>query len=113
MPGRRADADPGLIDRIRWGNVGRLAALLAAGMLVITGPRGCSTTPAPAVSLPPAVRVAPAPTASVRAAKPAAAPRPKPRRRPKRRPKPPISRKRPALTTHTVVKAGRQPRNHP
>jgi len=28
--------------RIRWGNVGRLAALVVAGVLLATGPRSCS-----------------------------------------------------------------------
>src|SRR3954452_10510753 len=41
MTSRRADVAPGLLDRVRWGNVGRLAALLAGVILVVTGPHGC------------------------------------------------------------------------
>jgi len=29
------------MDRVRWGNVGRLAALLCGAVLVATGPHGC------------------------------------------------------------------------
>src|SRR3954452_19281880 len=69
MASRRADAGPGLIDRVRWGNVGRLAALLAACLLLATGPHGCGGAPgnrpqatalAPQpVALPPAVNAPP------------------------------------------------------
>src|SRR5829696_1841385 len=41
MERRRADGGPGLMARVRWGNVGRLAALLAAALLILAGPRGC------------------------------------------------------------------------
>src|SRR3954449_13435870 len=41
MERRRADGGPGLLARVRWGNVGRLAALLAAALLILAGPRGC------------------------------------------------------------------------
>src|SRR5215213_1469116 len=41
MERRRADGGPGLVSRVRWGNVGRLAALLAAALLILAGPRGC------------------------------------------------------------------------
>src|SRR3954465_3759115 len=30
-----------LLRRVRWGNVGRLTALLAAGVLIASGGRGC------------------------------------------------------------------------
>jgi hypothetical protein len=104
------DADPGLIDRIRWGNVGRLAALLAAGMLVATGPHGCAARggQAPA-SLPAALKAAPTPTASMKATKPTVVPHPKAPRRYKRRRKRVVSRKRPVLHPYTGVKAGRLP----
>src|SRR3954447_20223383 len=59
MARRRAEGEPGLIDRVRWRNVGRLAVLLAAGLLIALGPRGCEHEPAP---LPPETRVAPSPT---------------------------------------------------
>src|SRR5215208_1569082 len=41
MERRRADGGRGLLARVRWGNVGRLAALLAAALLILAGPRGC------------------------------------------------------------------------
>src|SRR5689334_5755343 len=41
MTNRRADATPGLLGRVRWGNVGRLVALLAGVILLATGPHGC------------------------------------------------------------------------
>ena len=41
MARRRGDGPPGLIDRVRWGNVGRLAAFLAAGLLIAVGPGSC------------------------------------------------------------------------
>src|SRR5215204_7106829 len=47
MGRRRADGGPGLLARVRWGNVGRLAALLAAALLVFTGPRGCGPAEQP------------------------------------------------------------------
>jgi hypothetical protein len=50
MAGRRAGGAPALWRRVRWANVGRLAALLAAGLLLVTGGRGCragSPLPAP------------------------------------------------------------------
>src|SRR5262245_25252797 len=37
----RAGGAPGLLRRVRWGNVGRLAALLAAGLAVASAGRGC------------------------------------------------------------------------
>jgi hypothetical protein len=42
---RRARGHPALLRRVRWGNVGRLAALLAAGTLIATGGRGCRQEP--------------------------------------------------------------------
>src|SRR5829696_4796910 len=41
MAGRRAGGAPALWRRVRWANVGRLAVLLAAGLLLVTGGRGC------------------------------------------------------------------------
>src|SRR5437763_5543367 len=47
-----------LVERIRWGNVARLCAVVAAGLLITMGPRACSggneTAP-----LPPDTRVEP------------------------------------------------------
>src|SRR3954447_6624781 len=88
MARRRADGEPGLIDRGRWRNVGRLAVLRAAGLLSALGPRGCGENPA---SLPPETRVAPPaqPPATDPAARgpPAAGPRgPRARQREKGRP---------------------------
>ena len=42
---RRARGGPVLLRRVRWGNVGRLVALLAAGALIATGGRGCGPEP--------------------------------------------------------------------
>src|SRR5690349_13109697 len=56
MARRRADGEPGLIERVRWRNVGRLAVALVAVLVVLVGPRGCGRQEAP---LPPEVRVAP------------------------------------------------------
>src|SRR6266508_2340855 len=42
-----------LIERIRWGNVGRLAALIGLAALILTGPHGCGGGSKPAV--PPAL----------------------------------------------------------
>jgi hypothetical protein len=42
---RRARGHPALLRRVRWGNVGRLAALLAAGTLIATGGRACGEEP--------------------------------------------------------------------
>src|SRR4051794_16297518 len=47
MERRRADGGPGLLARVRWGNVGRLAALLAAALLILAGPRGCRRSEVP------------------------------------------------------------------
>src|SRR4051795_12550695 len=73
MARRRADGEPGLIDRVRWRNVGGLAALLAAGLAIALGPRSCGE-PAPArlpeeepVAPPAGREVAPAPAAPARA----------------------------------------------
>jgi len=41
MARRRGDGPPGLIDRVRWGNVGRLAAVLAAVLLVAVEQGAC------------------------------------------------------------------------
>src|SRR4051812_26624456 len=41
MASRRTDAGPGLLDRVRWGNVGRLLALFAGAIMIATGPHGC------------------------------------------------------------------------
>src|SRR6476661_10262536 len=55
MARRRADEEPGLIDRVRWRNVGRLV-LLVAVLVVALAPRGCGRRQA---VLPPEVRVQP------------------------------------------------------
>ena len=68
MARRRADAPPGLLDRVRWGNVGRLVALLAAGLLLALGPRACSKAPGPEATIeaaPPPDAPAPPPTGRV------------------------------------------------
>src|SRR4051794_38988145 len=41
MPSRRPDGEPRLVDRIRWGNLARLAAVVAGGLLIALGPRAC------------------------------------------------------------------------
>src|SRR3954453_5751913 len=56
MARRRADEEPGLIDRVRWRNVGRSGVLLVAVLAVALTPRGCGRREA---QLPPEVRVAP------------------------------------------------------
>src|SRR4051794_1682781 len=43
MPSRRPDGEPSLLDRIRWGRLARLAAVVAAGLLVALGPRACGS----------------------------------------------------------------------
>src|SRR4051794_4941886 len=87
MARRRAGAAPGLMGRVRWANVGRLAALLAAGLLILVGPpRGCG----PSSAEPPVV-AAPGPLPP--AAEPRAARGTRPRRAPRRRP---VRRHRPA-----------------
>jgi len=48
----RGDGQPGLIERVRWGNVARLAALLAGGVLIAVGPHSCGARPPTAVELP-------------------------------------------------------------
>src|SRR4051812_29004599 len=85
MARRRADEEPGLIERVRWRNVGRLVVLLAVGLIVLLEPRGCGRREA---VLPPEVRVAP-PAPPPAASAPEKAERPRPTRRPrhhKRRP---------------------------
>src|SRR4051794_34239143 len=57
MARRRADEEPGLIDRVRWRNVGRLGLLVAVLVLAFL-PRGCGRREP---VLPPEVRVAPPP----------------------------------------------------
>src|SRR5205085_1693900 len=52
MARRRGDGPPGLIDRVRWGNVGRLAVVLAAGLLIAVGPGGCGKDAAKPVAQP-------------------------------------------------------------
>src|SRR3954464_15767321 len=62
MERRRADGGSGLLARVRWGNVGRLAALLAAALLVLSGPRGCMPAQTPeGVPPPPPPGPTPAP----------------------------------------------------
>jgi hypothetical protein len=46
MGRRPASGIQGFLRRVRWGNVGCLAALLAAGVLVATGGRGFGAVPA-------------------------------------------------------------------
>jgi translation initiation factor IF-2 len=58
MARRRADGPPGLLDRVRWGNLGRLVALLAAGLLIAVGPRACSREPGPETRIDPQPPVA-------------------------------------------------------
>src|SRR5437588_116207 len=48
----RGDGQPGLIERVRWGNVARLAALVAGGLLIAVGPHSCGARPPTAVELP-------------------------------------------------------------
>src|SRR5437660_9601127 len=52
MARRRGDGPPGLIDRVRWGNLGRLAAVLAAGLLIAFGPGSCGGGDAKQVAQP-------------------------------------------------------------
>ncbi len=57
MYGRRAGGAPALWRRVRWANVGRLAALLAAGALILvsakpSGPGEPALVPAPAEHVP-------------------------------------------------------------
>jgi hypothetical protein len=62
MDRRRAGGAPALLRRVRWDNVGRLVALLAAGVLVAVGGRGCEPDP-PAPRPDEGNRVEPPPTA--------------------------------------------------
>src|SRR3954462_5725616 len=55
MARRREDDEPGLIDRFRWRNLGRLVLLVALPALALA-PRGCGRREA---VLPPEVRVRP------------------------------------------------------
>src|SRR4051794_38490889 len=55
MARRRVDDEPGLIDRVRWRNVGRLVLLVAVPVLALA-PRGCGRREP---VLPPEVRVQP------------------------------------------------------
>ncbi|MGH2802710.1 MAG: hypothetical protein ACRDL4_06660, partial [Thermoleophilaceae bacterium] len=53
MDRRRAGRASALLRRVRWGNVGRLAALLAAGLLIASEVRACGRPEAlPAGDLP-------------------------------------------------------------
>src|SRR5919201_4296110 len=86
MTSRRADATPGLLDRVRWGNVGRLVALLVGVILLVTGPHGCGKSTAHGGQR---TGLQPRPPALPQALKPAA-PKPsvpvvRPRRRHRRR----------------------------
>src|SRR4051812_44311127 len=64
MARRRADKRPGLFGRVRWANLGRSAALLAAGLIVLTrgcgGPGDAPAARIPAGPLAPPAAVAPA-----------------------------------------------------
>ena len=55
-----------LLDRVRWGNVARLAAIVGAGVLIASGPRGCGGGEAELPRLP----VEPPPVAAPPAAEP-------------------------------------------
>ena len=55
---RRASGQPGLIDRVRWGNLGRLAALLAAGVTIGLGVLGGDEPPSPPPGAEPFLRPA-------------------------------------------------------
>src|SRR5438128_11977210 len=59
MGRRRGDGPPGLLGRVRWGNVGRLAALLATGLLIAAGPRSCERRAPALVPDTPSIRPAP------------------------------------------------------
>jgi hypothetical protein len=93
-----------LIERIRWGNVARLCAVVAAALLVVAGPRGCSNAGGEPAPLPPDARVAPEtpPVATVPKPKKAREPRrtkgrAKPRHRHRRRmPRPAVGTAAPA-----------------
>jgi len=54
-----------LIDRIRWGNVARLCAVVGVGLLLVVGPRGCSNADGGPAPLPPDERVTMPPPAPV------------------------------------------------
>jgi hypothetical protein len=69
-----------ILERIRWGNVARLALAVAAGLLIAVGPRGCSTKQQQVAPLPRAVTPVPAPRATP-APRSAAPVVPRPRRR--------------------------------
>src|SRR3954471_12040272 len=85
MPSRRPDGEPSLLDRIRWGNLARLAAVVAAGLLVTLGPRACSAAGEATPALPPdqPVRIAPAPAVAEPPAQPVEEKRPRARARPR------------------------------
>src|SRR4051794_41869496 len=94
MPSRRPDGEPRLVDRIRWGNLARLGAVMAAGLLVTVGPRACGTAggadgggpelpPDQPVTAPPGVGEPGAEEPGVDEASPRRA-RPRPHVRPKR-----------------------------
>src|SRR5688500_11395507 len=105
MERRRADGGPGLMARVRWGNVGRLAALLAAALLILAGPRGCGRGEVPS---PPGAGVigagpqrqqppSPLPAATPPAtAAPEPAERPRPRRAKRKRARARRERRQPA-----------------
>src|SRR5437588_1658119 len=59
MGRRRGNGPPGLLGRVRWGNVGRLAALLATGLLIAAGPRSCERRAPALVPDTPSIRPAP------------------------------------------------------
>jgi hypothetical protein len=52
MDRRRAGGAPALWRRVRWANVGRLAVLLAAGFLIVSGGRGCRSGSPPPLPAP-------------------------------------------------------------
>src|SRR3954463_8016149 len=76
MARRRVDDEPGLIDRVRWRNVGRLVLLVAVLVLAVAA-KGCGRREQ---VLPPEVRVAP-PRSITPAPVPPATPSPAPAKR--------------------------------
>ena len=88
MYGRRAGGAPALWRRVRWANVGRLAALLAAGALILlsvkpSGPGEPAFMPAPVEPLP-----RERPPHPPREPSPRPRPRPRPQSPPRRPPRP-------------------------
>src|SRR3954468_11444444 len=94
MARRQADEEPGLMDRVRWRNVGRLVLLVAVLVLALAA-RGCGRREQ---ALPPEVRVAPPPSVTPAPVRPAT-----PRRAP-------AGRKRARKSVHRRRRNPRRPR---